>query len=318
MNKNLVSHYKAELMLVLMTAIWGATFLVTAEGLEFATPLLYNALRFALAFLLTLVVFFKKLKFRDKEILRSGSILGLIFGVGFALQTYALSLTTISKTAFITALTVVLTPFFYKIITGKNPRFWPRIGIVVAFTGLVIFTFPFQEYEGIPFFSAIWDFIASFNPGDFMAILSCLCWALYITLMDKYTKHRDSFSFTISLVSVQFFVVMIVNAILALVLTGSEMRLDLNNDLLLSLAFNGILASFVVTLIHTYYQKHTTPVKAALIFSLEPVFASIIAFIAIGEILGYRESWGAAILMVGVLISEMGLMIQKAVQKRLA
>jgi len=316
MNKKLVSHYKAELMLVLMTAIWGATFLVTTGGLDHVTPLLYNGLRFALAFLLTLTVFFRKLQFKDKEILKSGTILGGIFGLGFALQTYALSLTTISKTAFITALTVVLTPFFYKIITGKNPRFWPRIGIVVAFTGLVIFTFPFHEYKNVSFLEAVWDFLASFNPGDFMTILSCFCWALYITLMDKYTKERDGFSFTISLVSVQFGVVMLVNFLLAFLLTGDEMRLELHPDLIYSLLFNGILASFVVTLIHTYYQKHTTPVKAALIFSLEPIFAAGIAYLAINEILSSRELFGASILMLGVLISEVGLMVQKAVQKR--
>ncbi|GAB5464645.1 MAG: DMT family transporter [Candidatus Kapaibacteriales bacterium] len=310
-------NHKAELMLILMTAIWGATFLVTSEGLNSATPLLYNVLRFALAFVLTLAVFFRKINFRDKETQKTGVILGSIFGVGFALQTYALTLTSISKTAFITALTVVLTPFFYKIVTGKSPRFWPRIGIVVGFIGLIIFTFPAEEHEGKNILTAAADFILSFNPGDLMAILSCFCWALYITLMDKYTKDKESFSFTISLVSIQFFMVMIVNLLFVgiFALAGGEVRFEPNTSLYLSLAFNGVLASFAVTLIHTYYQKYTTPVKAALIFSLEPVFAAVIAYIAINELLGPREAFGAAVLMFGVLISELGLIVQKKTQK---
>lgn len=317
------NHYKAELMLLLMTAIWGATFMATDLGLEFATPLLYNSLRFALAFALTVIVFFKRIEFKNREIVKKGSILGGIFGVGFALQTYALSLTTISKTAFITALTVVLTPFFYKLITGNSPRFWPRIGIVVAFIGLFIFTFPFSHYEGVPITSALWDYVATFNPGDLMAVLSCLCWALYITLMDKYTKDREGFGFTISLVSVQFAVVMVVNFVLALVLTGKDIRLEFDTQLIYSLLFNGILASFVVTLIHTYYQKDTTPVKAALIFSLEPVFAAGFTWFAASlywikdyNPLSNREVFGAVILMLGVLVSEIGLMVQNAIKRR--
>ena len=75
-------------------------------------------------------------------------------------------------------------------------------------------------------------------------------------------------------------------------------------NLWLSLGFNAIMASFVVTFIHTAIQKFSNPVKAALIFSLEPVIASILAFMFAGEVLSGRELTGGIILFVGVLISE--------------
>ncbi|MGE5479601.1 MAG: EamA family transporter, partial [Chloroflexota bacterium] len=80
--------------------------------------------------------------------------------------------------------------------------------------------------------------------------------------------------------------------------------LILSRELLMSLLYNAVLASFVVTFIHTSIQRYTTPVKASLIFTLEPVVASIVAFAWLGEKLGEREIAGAAIIFSGVLFSE--------------
>ena len=288
---NKVTHWRAELMLLLMTLIWGATFMFTKIGLESSPPFFYLILRFSVALSMMLIFYNKYLKKVSKKTLKQGSILGLLFGSGFVLQTYGLEFTAITNSAFITGLTVVLTPFAFKIISKNKINFWPKIGVVVAFVGLYIFTNP--------------D-INSINLGDVLTLISTSFWAIYITIMDKFTKGDDSKERTIQLVALQFMFVLPLPVIGFLIFELPDFYVSFDPNLIASVLFNGILASFILTIIHTTYQRYTTPVKAALIFSLEPIFASLFALAFMSEILTNTELLGASILMFGVLVSELG------------
>jgi len=295
-----VSHWKGEFMLFLMTLIWGATFLFTKLGLESCPPFLYVILRFTVALSLVLIFFNKYMKDIDKKIWKSGSILGLLFGGGFVLQTVGLGMTEVTNSAFITGLTVVLTPFAFKLISKNKLMFWPKIGVIIAFIGLYIFTNP--DLDNI-------------NTGDVLTLISTGFWAVYITLMDTFTKGEVSKKATMQLVAIQFLFALPLPIIGFLIYDLPDLHMTWSNDLLMSLAFNGILASFVLTIIHTTYQRYTTPVKAALIFSLEPIFATIFAAIFLNEILTNMELIGASILMLGVLTSELGKFVYNRLKK---
>lgn len=288
---NNITHWRAELMLLLMTLIWGATFMFTKIGLESSPPFFYLILRFSVALFMMLIFYNKYLKKVSKKTLKQGAILGLLFGSGFVLQTYGLEFTAITNSAFITGLTVVLTPFAFKIISKNSISFWPKIGVVMAFVGLYIFTNP--------------D-INSINLGDILTLISTSFWAIYITFMDKFTKGDDSKERTIQLVALQFMFVLPLPVLGFLIYELPDFYISFETDLIVSVLFNGVLASFVLTIIHTTYQRYTTPVKAALIFSLEPIFASLFALTFMSEILTNRELIGASILMLGVLLSELG------------
>lgn len=285
------SHWKAESMLLLMTLIWGATFSFTKIGLESCPPFLYVIFRFLIALILVYIFFNKHFKNIEKENVKHGSILGLLFGGGFVLQTVGLSLTEITNSAFITGLAVVLTPFAFKLVTRNKVALWSKIGVIVAFIGLYIFTNP--------------D-INSVNLGDVLTLISTLFWAFYITFMDKFTKGSVDPQKTYQLVAFQFLFALIMPIAGFFIFDLPKFYLNINTSLLISLAFNGIIASFILTIIHTTFQRYTTPVKAALIFSLEPIFATIIATIFMSEVLSHREFIGASILMCGVLLSELG------------
>lgn len=288
--------WKAELMLLLMTVIWGATFLFIKLGLDYTGPFLYLIMRFSIAIFLTLIVFWNKLNFKDTDLLKNGLLLGAIFGVGFILQTKGLEYTSIQKSAFITGLTVVITPFTFKLLSKRDILLFSKIGVVIAFAGLYIFTDP--DFNDI-------------NRGDVYTFLSTFCWATFIPLLDKFTNENKTKNLTINLVFLQLVAMLIVATIgyFAFEYKNSFIIWDMN--LVISVLFNGILASFVLMFIHTNFQKYTTPVKAALIFSLEPIFAAGFALIFLGEYLSRLEFIGAIVLFAGVLVSELGQPILK-------
>lgn len=296
-----MSSWKAELMLLLMTIIWGATFLFTKIGLDATGPYFYLVLRFSLAVALTFIFFFNKLNFKDKQLIKNGIILGSIFGIGFILQTKGLEFTSIQKSAFITGLTVVLTPFTFKLLTKKKVLLFSKIGVVIAFIGLYIFTDP--------------DF-SDINKGDVYTFLSTFCWATFIPLLDKFTNDNNTPNLTINLVFLQLSSMLIVVTSGFFIFEFNNFYIDWNYNLVQSVLFNGVVASFILMFIHTNFQKHTTPVKAALIFSLEPIFAALFAFMFLNEFLSSTESLGASILFFGVLTSELGLPILNLIKNK--
>jgi len=296
-----LKQWKAELALLLVTFLWGGTFLFTKLGLDDCTPSTFILMRFMIALSLSMIFFGRKLKGINRETLIQGIILGLLFGGGFVLQTYGLKFTSVSKTAFITGMTVPITPFVFKLIQKTKIQLWSKIGVVVATIGLYVFTKP--DFDNI-------------NLGDFLTLLSTFFGAFYITFMDKFTKGSRDNNKTHQLVILQFVAAMLPAALTLLFLELQDFRFNLSVNLISALAFNGILASFLVTIIHTSVQRYTTPVKAALIFSLEPIVANGFAIIFINEILSGREYSGAAILFSGLLISELGPMIQRLFLRR--
>lgn len=283
--------WKAELFLFLVTFIWGGTFLFTKVGLEYCPPSLYVIFRFIIAFTISFIVFGKHLKGMNRDTLLQGLVLGLLFGSGFILQTYGLKFTTVTKSAFITGLAVPLTPFAYWLVKKQSTKSWQKAGVITATIGLWLFTNP--------------D-INNINLGDFLTLLSTFFWAFYITYMEVFTHGRTEFKETAQLVMLQFVGASAISLLSFLFLEYDTLNVVFDMKLIYSLAYNGIIASFLLTFIHTGVQRYTTPVKAALIFSMEPVIASFFAMIFFAEILNQREYLGAAVLLLGIIIAEVG------------
>jgi len=282
--------WKAELILVVVTFIWGATFSFTKIGLEFASPLQFTFFRFAIALIISLLIWGKSFLHTPKKHLVNGSILGLFYAGGFLLQTFGLNYTTVTKSAFITGLSVAFTPFVYKIVENKKIEISQWIGVMVVLLGLWLFTNPK---------------IDNINIGDILTLASTFFWAFYIVYMNRFTNDVKEFSTTIQIVISQFLVVFVVSLI-GVIAFETRAAIAFNDKLVLALLYNGIIATVILTTIHTSVQKYTTPVKAALIFSLEPVFASIFALILFAELLKPIEYFGAFLILMGVFISEFG------------
>lgn len=283
--------WKAEILLLIITVIWGVTFSFTKIGLIYSTPILYLTLRFAIAVIFVYLVWFYKINRISKRTFLFGTVLGIFYAGGFLFQTIGLQYTTVTKSAFITGLSVVLTPFVYKMIEARKITLWQKIGIFTATIGLIKFTNPSFEY---------------LNLGDLLTFISTFFWTFYLVFMNKYTEGTSSFDYTIQLVFVQFVIVLLFGILGSLIFEVKAWFLIFESNLIFSLLYNGIIASILLTTIHTSVQKYTTPVKAALIFSLEPVFAGIFAYLIFSEILNTSELVGAIILSFGIILSEFG------------
>lgn len=290
----------AESSLMAVTLIWGATFIFTKIGLGYTSPAMFIILRFSLALLLALI-FLGKYFFKIKKIdFLQGLALGAVFGIGFLLQTYGLQKTSVERSAFITGMTVPITPFVFWMLTRKSISVWSIVGVVIATAGLYIFTDPS---------------FGNINPGDLLTLFSTVFWALYISFMDIFTKGKSGKAYTSQLVIMQFLVSAPI-AMIALLIFEHNFAVTFSFPLIIGIAFNGILASFGVTFIHTSVQRYTSPVKAALIFSLEPVFASALAFFIFHSTVGIREVFGGIVLLSGVIISELGPFFSAKINKK--
>ena len=288
--------WKAELVLLLCTLIWSGTFLFTKIGLDYTSPAFFMILRYSVGLFFALLFCGKHLKTINRTIIRQGCVLGFFLGGGFILQAYGLGMTTVSKSAFITSSTVLFTPFLYYFIERKRIKLWSILGVIIVTGGLWIFTNP--------------DF-ANLNIGDILTLISTVFWGLYVIYIDVYTRGKSDMALTSQLMIVQLAAAIPLTSIFFFSNEIATFHFNFDWNLVIALLFNGVGSSFLTTLMHTRVQSYSTPVRATLIFSVEPIIASSFAVIVIAEIFGLREIIGAAILLSGVLIAELGGILSK-------
>jgi drug/metabolite transporter (DMT)-like permease len=289
--------WKAKTLLLIGTAIWGATFLFTTIGIQYCSPSLYVILRFFIALLLCVIFFRKHVFSTTKTVAKQGILLGVFFAVGFLLQTFALKYTSIGNTAFITNLCVVITPFVSYLVTRSKVKFWSKISVIIAFAGIYILTNPSAD---------------KINIGDLLVLGSTVFWSLYISFIQKFTAGKDTPGLNSQLVAFQFIGGLPILIAYFLLFDLPTFYLTINTEFLVSLGFNAVMASFVVSFLQVSVQKYTTTVNASLIFALEPIFASVISFLVLGELLTRNGFIGAGLMLLAIFVSDtLGTIIQK-------
>jgi drug/metabolite transporter (DMT)-like permease len=275
---------RAELALLSITVIWGSTFTITKVLLQGIEPFTYVASRFILASLLFAVLFRKKLTIAETLKSRAGLILGMLLFLGFSLQTVGLQFTTASKSAFITGLMVIMTPVLQVIIEKRPPKLGNIIGIALVTVGLYFLTSP----EG-----------SEFNIGDLLTLGCALAFALYIVYLDVFSKDVAPEGLTLA----QFLFSGIAG--LAIAVAIEPLEVIFTQGLVIAILYLTVFATIVAIYVQTKYQKDTTPTRAAVIFSAEPVFAGIIAYVVLNEVIGALGLLGGGLIVAGVLVSEL-------------
>jgi drug/metabolite transporter (DMT)-like permease len=286
------------IILLFITLIWGATFVIVKSALKDISPLFFISVRFLVATVILLPFIFKILGLFNKQVLREGMLLGLMYFAGFAAQTMGLKYTTATKSAFITGTFVIFTPFFQIYFEKKPPGEKVVFGILLCVTGLIFLTSKGNSLLGI--FSEI---SGSFGIGDLLTILCAVFFALYIVYLDIVSKKNDYKP----LVFLQIAVTGICGLLFSFLFSGLKietMDFTFSNNLLFAVFYTAVLATVLTTTLQTKYQKFVTPSVAGIILSFEPIFAALCAFFVLNEKISNFGLVGCVLIFAGLLVSE--------------
>lgn len=292
--KSMKKTIKADVSLLLVALIWGATFVVVQNAVAILPPFTFNAIRFGIAalFLFGWIWLFARQQFKqlDRKLLLSGAVMGIWLCMAYALQTFGLLYTSSSKAGFITGLSVVLVPLFAFLILKQTPKPNAVTGALLATSGLYLLTL------GDSF---------SVNQGDILVFFCAISFAMHIIVTSKYTVAYP----TLLLTAVQITVVSGLSAIGAFFTEPWRMSFDRtvigHSDVLFALIITSVFATALAFLAQTRFQKDTTPARVALIFAMEPVFAALTAFIWVGERLSSKALLGCLLIFVGMILAEL-------------
>ncbi len=279
------------MLLVLVTFVWGATFVLIKDALADISPLLFNAVRMTLAAASLVLIFRKPMARISGASFRAGALVGVFLWLGYEFQTTGLKLTTPSKSAFLTGVSVVLVPLFLAIGWRRMVNRWTAVGVGAAFIGLYLLTVPAAAGGGFN--------LASINRGDVLTMACAVAFALQIITMGRATACYD------------FQQVATVEAIVCAALMFLTIPVVENTYanwsaiVLWAIVVTGLLGTGVAFTVQAWAQQFTPPTHTALIFSLEPVFAWATSYVVQHERLGFRATLGAVLILGGVLLSEL-------------
>jgi drug/metabolite transporter (DMT)-like permease len=271
--------------LIITTIIWGSGFVVMKNSVDIISPTYLLAIRFTIASIALVAVFFRRLKMVTQREILSGSLLGIFLFVSYLLQTYGLKYTTASKNAFITTLYVILVPFLHWFFNQKRPTANNIGAAVIAVFGLGLISL-----EG--------DF--SVNIGDLLTLFCGLFFAFHIVFVDRYTERYDPVRLTV----IQMVVATILSWILAPILEGAQDFAVIKGPIFIGLIYLGIFSTMICFLLQNVGQKHLSPNTSSIILSFEAVFGLGFSVVFLGEVVTPKLLAGCILLFASVILSE--------------
>jgi drug/metabolite transporter (DMT)-like permease len=285
-----VKRWQADLALALVALVWGTTFVVVKQALDGISTVYFLALRFGLASLCMLAMFwpsFRRLSAREFGLgIRGGAIAGIFLWLGYLLQTFGLKYTGAGKSGFITGLYIVLVPLLGAAIFRRWPQTRELLGVLAATAGMAALTLP----------SISGGF--QFNRGDLLTVACAVVFAIHLLVLGYYSKRAS------------FQAVALGQIACAAVLSAVSLSLEppqahWNHQVVFAIILTAVFATAVAFALQTWGQKYTTPTRTALIFSLEPVIALATAIAIGGENLTLSALLGGALILGGILVVEL-------------
>jgi len=286
MTKAKLYEYRADLLLLTVAIAWGVTFLMVQEAIDSTPVYSFLFFRFALASILMFFISYRFLKETNKQTVIYGIILGIFLFSAFATQTFGLAYTKSSIVAFITGLNVICVPFLAYFIFKDKVKLKVFLASFVAVFGLYLLTMSGTLTIGY---------------GEFLTLFCAVLFALQIIFTGKYSKLVNVYL----LVLYQLVTVAVLSLCFSLALDDVTFAIDYNYAFYKAVIITAVFATVYAFLIQTYMQQFTTATKTAIIFTMEPVSASIYGYFAGGEILTTTQIYGAALIIVATLIAEL-------------
>lgn len=288
-------------MLALAAFIWGTAFVAQSMGMEYLGPCTFNAVRSFIGGIVLLPVIFIASRLQNREgritekvftpafwrknntLLRSGVLCGFLLGGGSLLQQAGIRFTSAGKAGFLTALYIVMVPVL-GMFFGRRPGFQVWAGVILALAGVWNL-------------SVSGDFTIAL--GDTLVLCSALFFSFHILAVDRVSEKVEG----IKLSCVQFFTAGILSAVAAAIFETPRFQ-----EILAAwgpLLYTGVLSSGVAYTLQILGQKRVEPTAAALILSLESVFAALAGWVVLHEPLSHREILGCVLVFAAVILAQL-------------
>lgn len=276
---------KADLSLVLVTIGWGASFILSKQALVELEVFNFLAIRFLMAFMISMLFFLKPMRRMNRETLTYGLGLGVVLFLAFSIQTLGLSYTTVSNSAFITGLSVVMVPLMTAAMDKRRPEVKVLIGSITAVLGLGLLTMTGSAVH--------------FNIGDLLTLVGALFFASHIIGVGMAPKKTQAVPMALLQIGTVGFLSLLSSFVL------EKPTLSMSFDTGLSMLVLALVCTAGAYIVQNVAQKYTTATRTALIYAMEPVFAAVSGFILLGELLSPIGFAGAALILTGTLLSEL-------------
>lgn len=277
---------RADLLMLLIALIWGTTFIAQRMSIGLVGPFFYSASRFILGAMVLLPLMYFRGKEENgstKNLWRDGALLGLIIAVGINLQQVGLQFTTIANAGFITGLYVVIVPIIGLFLHHKmHKATW--LGVFLAVLGMY-----FLSVQG--------DFTVL--KGDWFQLVGALAWSAHVLLLSVLSQRHDPIRLSI----VQFFVCGVLCLFLSMVFeNAADQKVA---EAIPAILYGGLLSVGLGYTLQVFAQRNAIPSHAAIIFSMESVFAALAAWLYLGETISMRAIFGCILMLVGMLIAQL-------------
>jgi len=268
--------------LVLVTAVWGVTFVQVKDAVAIYPLFAFLAVRFAIASAVLAAPAAARVRGLGRRGVAASAVLGVLLAAGYALQTEGLARTTVSGAGFVTGMYVVLTPLIALALFRTRIRLAAWLGTAVAVTGLALLSGVHAGSAG----------------GDLLVLAGAATYALQIVLMERYAPRYDPLALTLVEMAAAFVGLGVVATALG------ELRVPRGWTVWGALIVTGVFASALAYLFQSWAQRRIDATRTALLFSLEPVFAGIFGFSLAGDRLGWVGWSGCLVIMAGILVAE--------------
>jgi drug/metabolite transporter (DMT)-like permease len=269
-------------VLVLVTAVWGVTFVQVKDAVALYPLFAFLALRFGIATVALAAPGAARLRSLGRGGLGAAALAGGLLAAGYTLQTAGLERTSVSSAGFVTGMYVVLTPVLaFACFRIRVPA--------VAWGGVALATAGLALLSGVH---------AGGVAGDLLVLGGAAVYALQIVLMERYAPRYDPFAFTLAEMAVSFAGLAVIAA------AAGELERPRGWTVWGALVVTGVFASALAFLAQTWAQRRTSATRTALVFALEPVWAALFGVTIAGDRLGALGWLGCAVIMGGIVLAE--------------
>lgn len=276
---------RADAALILISLLWGGSFVVMKDAMDAASTVYLLAIRFTLATLMLLALELGKLRRIPRTGLRWIALAGLLLAVAYVSQSTGLRLTTAGKSAFLTGLYIAFAPLLTAVFFRSKPRPSEWAGVALSTIGMAL-----MNAEG---------FTIRLGWGEWLTVICAVLFAAHLLVLGHAVRELDARHAGLLQIAM-------CTVVLWLALPWIETpRVEWSPRFVLGVFWMAALSTALPFTLLSWAQKHTSAVRAGLLMSLEMPFAAFIAWAALGERMDAKTAAGAALILAGVLLVEL-------------